>query len=59
MTENFHLIRDEYGNSVGTDSALEKETPDFALAGEEKEKNNLYLQRSQIKVIQINKTGKL
>lgn len=48
QTENFHLIRDEYGHSAGTDSVLpylQKETPprvpDFALSGEEKEKNHI------------------
>lgn len=58
QTENFHLIGDEYGNSAGIDSALpylQKEIPawepDFALAGEEKEKNNLHLHRPQFKVI--------
>lgn len=44
QTENFHLIRDEQGNSAGTDSALSflhKEIPacipEFVLAAEEKE----------------------
>lgn len=47
--QNFHLIRNVYKNSAATYSAtpyLQKEmpawAPGFAVAGEEKEKNNLH-----------------